>query len=135
MSFPPTTEGLTKTISLPRERMYITWMLAEGHTYKQVLPTTPGVFMGEMIVVTVVGADKPGIVAAISSVLAEAKANIVDISMTVLRGFFSMIMVVDISGAVTDLTDLRDRLERKGDEVGVKVMVLHEDVFRYMQKI
>ncbi len=91
--------------------------------------------MGEMIVVTVVGADKPGIVAAISSVLAEAKANIVDISMTVLRGFFSMIMVVDISGAVTDLTDLRDRLERKGDEVGVKVMVLHEDVFRYMQKI
>ncbi len=91
--------------------------------------------MGEMIVVTVVGADKPGIVAAISSVLAEANANIVDISMTVLRGFFSMIMVVDISGAVTELTDLRDRLERKGKEVGVRVMVLHEDVFKYMQKI
>ncbi len=91
--------------------------------------------MGEMIVVTVVGADKPGIVAAISSVLAEAKANIVDISMTVLRGFFSMIMVVDISEAISDLSELRDRLEEKGKEVGVRVMVLHEDVFRYMQKV
>ncbi len=91
--------------------------------------------MGEMIVVTVVGADKPGIVAAISSVLAEAKANIVDISMTVLRGFFSMIMVVDISEAVSDLSELRERLEERGKEVGVRVMVLHEDVFRYMQKV
>ncbi len=91
--------------------------------------------MGEMIVVTVVGADKPGIVAAISSVLAEAKANIVDISMTVLRGFFSMIMVVDISESVSDLTELRGRLEEKGKEIGVRVMVLHEDVFRYMQKV
>ncbi len=91
--------------------------------------------MGEMIVVTVVGADKPGIVAAISSVLAEAKANIVDISMTVLRGFFSMIMVVDISSASLDLAKLKERLEEKGEEVGVRVMVLHEDVFRYMQKV
>ncbi len=91
--------------------------------------------MGEMIVVTVVGADKPGIVAAISSVLAEAKANIVDISMTVLRGFFSMIMVVDISESVSDLAELRGRLEEKGKEIGVRVMVLHEDVFRYMQKV
>lgn len=91
--------------------------------------------MGEMIVVTVVGVDKPGIVAAISSVLAEAKANIVDISMTVLRGFFSMIMVVDISSASLDLAKLKERLEEKGEEVGVRVMVLHEDVFRYMQKI
>ncbi|MDK2384623.1 MAG: ACT domain-containing protein [Candidatus Korarchaeota archaeon] len=91
--------------------------------------------MGEMIVVTVVGADKPGIVAAISSVLAEAKANIVDISMTVLRGFFSMIMVVDISEAISDIFELRDRLEEKGKEIGVRVMVLHEDVFRYMQKV
>ncbi len=85
--------------------------------------------------VTVVGADKPGIVAAISSELAEMRANIVDISMTVLRGFFSMIMVVDISEAVTDLQELRRRLEDRGREVGVRVMVLHEDVFRYMQKV
>lgn len=91
--------------------------------------------MGENVIVTVVGVDKPGIVAAISSVLAEARANIVDISMTVLRGFFSMIMVVDISDASLELTELRRRLEERGKEVGVEVMVQHEDVFKYMQKV
>ena len=91
--------------------------------------------MDDRIVVTVVGADRPGIVAAISSVLAEAKANIEDISMTVARGLFLMIMVVDISSASKELGDLRDELERRGEEIGVKVMVHHESVFRYMQKI
>ncbi len=87
------------------------------------------------MVVTVVGADKPGIVAAISSELAEMNANIVDISMTVLRGFFSMIMVVDISKAKEDLREIRRRLEERGKEVGVQVMVQHSDVFKYMQRI
>lgn len=91
--------------------------------------------MGENVIVTVIGVDKPGIVAAITSVLAEAKANIVDISMTVLRGFFSMIMVVDISKASLELTELRGLLEKRGKEIGVEVMVQHEDVFRYMQKV
>ncbi|HDI73429.1 MAG TPA: ACT domain-containing protein [Candidatus Korarchaeota archaeon] len=91
--------------------------------------------MEEFVVVTVVGADRPGIVAAISSTLAEANANIVDISMTVLRGFFSMIMVVDISKATRELDELRKELERKGEEVGVRVMVQHEDVFKFMQKV
>jgi len=91
--------------------------------------------MEELVVVTVVGADRPGIVAAISSTLAEANANIVDISMTVLRGFFSMIMVVDISKATRELDELRKELERKGEEVGVRVMVQHEDVFKFMQKV
>ena len=89
----------------------------------------------ELVVVTVVGADKPGIVAAISSELAEMNANIVDISMTVLRGFFSMIMVVDISKAKEDLREIRRRLEERGKEVGVQVMVQHSDVFKYMQRI
>ncbi len=91
--------------------------------------------MEELVVVTVVGADRPGIVAAISSTLAEANANIVDISMTVLRGFFSMIMVVDISKATRELDELRKELEGKGEEVGVRVMVQHEDVFKFMQKV
>lgn len=91
--------------------------------------------MEELVVVTVVGADRPGIVAVISSTLAEANANIVDISMTVLRGFFSMIMVVDISKATRELDELRKELEGKGEEVGVRVMVQHEDVFKFMQKV
>ncbi|MEM3870232.1 MAG: ACT domain-containing protein, partial [Candidatus Korarchaeum sp.] len=84
---------------------------------------------------TVLGVDKPGIVAEISSALAGANVNIIDISMTVLRGFFSMIMVVDISRSELDLNSLREELERRGERVGVKVLVLHESVLRFMQRV
>lgn len=89
----------------------------------------------ELAIVTVLGADRPGIVAAISSALAEANANIIDISMTVLRGIFSMIMLVDISRSELDINSLREELERRGELVGVKVLVLHESVFRFMQRV
>ncbi|MCS7102755.1 MAG: ACT domain-containing protein [Candidatus Korarchaeum sp.] len=89
----------------------------------------------ELAIVTVLGVDRPGIVAEISSALAEANANIIDISMTVLRGFFSMIMVVDISRSELELNTLREELERRGERVGVKVLVLHESVFRFMQRV
>lgn len=89
----------------------------------------------ELAIVTVLGVDKPGIVAEISSALAGANANIIDISMTVLRGFFSMIMVVDISRSKLDLNSLREELERRGERVGVKVLVLHESVLRFMQRV
>ncbi|MEM1521359.1 MAG: ACT domain-containing protein [Candidatus Korarchaeum sp.] len=89
----------------------------------------------ELAIVTVLGVDKPGIVAEISSALARANVNIIDISMTVLRGFFSMIMVVDISRSELDLNSLREELERRGERVGVKVLVLHESVLRFMQRV
>ncbi|MEM0042222.1 MAG: ACT domain-containing protein [Candidatus Korarchaeum sp.] len=89
----------------------------------------------ELAIVTVLGVDKPGIVAEISSALAGANVNIIDISMTVLRGFFSMIMVVDISRSELDLNSLREELERRGERVGVKVLVLHESVLRFMQRV
>jgi len=69
---------------------------------------------GELIVISVLGVDRPGIVSEISSALAEANANIVDISMTVLRGFFTMIMVVDISSSEKGLEELREELEERG---------------------
>ncbi|MEM3372201.1 MAG: ACT domain-containing protein [Candidatus Korarchaeum sp.] len=89
----------------------------------------------ELAIITVLGVDKPGIVAEISSALAGANVNIIDISMTVLRGFFSMIMVVDISRSELDLNSLREELERRGERVGVKVLVLHESVLRFMQRV
>jgi ACT domain-containing protein len=82
----------------------------------------------EMAVVAVLGADRVGIVAGISNVLARHNVNIVDISQTVVRDIFSMIMVVDIS-------QLRKELEEEGRRLGVMVGVYHIDVFRYMQRI
>ncbi len=89
----------------------------------------------ENAVVVVVGADKPGIVAGISSELASHKVNIVDISQTVLRGIFAMIMIVDISESKMPLSELRKKLQERGKELNVEVLVYHEDVFRYMERI
>jgi len=89
----------------------------------------------EMAVVAVLGADRVGIVAGISNVLARHNVNIVDISQTVVRDIFSMIMVVDISKADVDISQLRKELEEEGRRLGVMVGLYHIDVFRYMQRI
>lgn len=90
--------------------------------------------MSQRAVVTVMGQDRVGIVAGITGALAEAKANIVDISQTLLQDIFAMILMVELSDN-TDLTVFHDQLEGKGRELGVKIVVQHEDVFRYMHRI
>ncbi|MGC8599625.1 MAG: ACT domain-containing protein [Nitrososphaeria archaeon] len=89
----------------------------------------------ENAVVVVVGADKPGIVAGISSELAVNNVNIVDISQTVLRDIFAMIMLVDLSKSSVSISELRKKLQAKGKELKVEVLVYHEEVFRYMERI
>lgn len=89
----------------------------------------------ENAVVVVVGSDKPGIVAGISSELANQNVNIIDISQTVLRNIFAMIMLVDISNSKISLSELRKKLQEKGKELNVEVLVYHEEVFRYMERI
>lgn len=91
--------------------------------------------MDNRAIVTVVGKDRVGIIAALSSILAEANANIVDISQTILQEFFTMVMIADLSGCTLDLGELQDRLARKGEELGVKVTVQHEKVFGYMHRV
>ncbi|ADG13698.1 ACT domain-containing protein [Methanocaldococcus infernus] len=87
------------------------------------------------VVVSVIGKDKPGIVAGISSVLAENNANILDISQTIMEGLFAMIMIVDISNIKGDFSSLKKKLVEKGKELGVEVIVQHEDIFKYMHRI
>jgi len=89
----------------------------------------------EPAVVVVIGTDRPGIVAGISSKLAERNVNIVDISQTVLRGLFSMIMIVDVSKSTVSLGKLREELQQRGKELGVEVLVYHGEVFQFMERI
>jgi ACT domain-containing protein len=89
----------------------------------------------EPAVVVVIGTDRPGIVAGISSKLAERNVNIVDISQTVLRGLFSMIMIVDMSKSTVSLGKLREELQQRGKELGVEVLVYHGEVFQFMERI
>lgn len=87
------------------------------------------------IIVTVLGSDKVGIIAGVANVLAEVKANILDISQTILQEFFVMIMIVDMAQCTVDLAALKDRLNAKGEELGVRITAQHEDVFRFMHRI
>ena len=87
------------------------------------------------VVVTVMGNDRVGIVAGITKVLAECKANIVDISQTILQDIFAMILLVDITESDKDLLGLEEALKTAGDELGVKIVVQHQDIFRYMHRI
>jgi len=89
----------------------------------------------ENVVITVVGVDKPGIVAGVTRVLAENNANIVDIRQTIMEDLFTMIMMADISNLKNDLAALKSDLEKLGSEIGVKINVQHENIFKYMHRI
>ena len=87
------------------------------------------------VIVTVIGEDKVGIIANVSTLLAEANANIVDISQTTLREFFTMIMLVDMEKATVPFDELKRRLNAKGETMGLKIDAQHEDVFKFMHRV
>lgn len=87
------------------------------------------------IVVTVIGADRSGIVAAVATALAENDANISDISQTIISGIFTMTMIVDLDESKTAFDALRSALLATGEKAGVQVQVQREDVFRFMHRI
>ena len=87
------------------------------------------------VIVTVVGNDRTGIIAATSRVLADAGVNIVDISQTLMGEFFVMIMMADLSGATLSLEQLKARLAATGAELGMRIDVQHEDVFKFMHRV
>jgi ACT domain-containing protein len=90
---------------------------------------------GSRIIVTVIGPDRVGIIAGVAQVLASNKINILDISQTILQEFLVMIMVADMSGSTVDLLTLKDSLDKKGLDLGVRIEALHEDAFNFMHRI
>ncbi|MGF7185735.1 ACT domain-containing protein [Desulfitispora alkaliphila] len=87
------------------------------------------------IVVTVLGKDRVGIISGVANVLADANANIADISQTIMQDFFTMIMIVDIAGCNIDFNHLKSNLHNLGEELGVKITAQNEQVFDYMHRI
>ncbi len=86
-------------------------------------------------VVSVLGKDRSGIVAAIAVALADCGANIDDISQTILDDIFSMTMLTTLDVEKADFNAVQERLLAVGDELGVQVIIQREDVFQYMYKI
>ena len=86
-------------------------------------------------IVTVIGKDKPGIIAKVSSALAENQVNIEDISQTLMQENFTMLMLCDLSKASVSLSQLQNQLVELGNNIGVSIHVQHEDIFNAMHKI
>jgi ACT domain-containing protein len=86
-------------------------------------------------IITIIGSDRVGIIAGISAVLADANVNILDISQSVIREFFTMIMMVDLAGAAMSFHELSERLERKGADLAVRVEIQREEIFKAMHRI
>ena len=86
-------------------------------------------------IITVVGHDAVGIIAKVCTYLAENNVNILDISQTIVEGFFNMMMITDAEKAVKDLEDLAKDLEVLGEEIGVNIRCQHEEIFNKMHRI
>lgn len=86
-------------------------------------------------VVTVIGNDGKGIIAKVSGACYECGANISDITQSVLKDYFAMIMVVDIDDISTPFSTFVDKLENLGKENGLEIRVMHEDIFNSMHRI
>ena len=87
------------------------------------------------VIVTVIGQDQVGIIAAVSTILADARANILDISQSIMEEFFVMIMMVDLAAANAPFEEVKRRLGEKGESMGLRIDAQHEDVFKYMHRI
>lgn len=89
----------------------------------------------EKAIITVVGKDQVGIIAKVCAYLADAQINILDISQTILDGFFNMMMIVDVSHAKGEFYEIAEELEKLGEEIGVNIKLQHEDIFNKMHRI
>lgn len=86
-------------------------------------------------IITVVGKDTVGIIAKVCTYLAENKVNILDITQTILDGYFNMMMITDTSLSPKKLDVLAQELEEVGKEIGVTIHAQHEDIFTKMHRI
>lgn len=86
-------------------------------------------------IITVVGKDKIGIIAGVSSLLAENKVNILDINQTILQEYFTMMMLVDLSKLIIPRSELTKKLDNKSKELGVSIIMQNEELFQEMHRI
>ena len=87
------------------------------------------------IIITVVGQDTVGIIAKVCTYLAGNEINILDISQTIVSGYFNMMMIVDIAGSKKPFEDVQHELDQIGDEIGVQIRCQREEIFERMHRI
>ena len=87
------------------------------------------------IIITVLGSDRSGIVAAVAGVLARHDVNILDISQTILQGIFTMTMLADLGYHTEDFLTIQQELDQLVGELGVQISMQREEVFNFMYRL
>lgn len=86
-------------------------------------------------IITVVGKDTIGIIAKVCTYMADHQINILDISQTIIQGFFNMMMIVDTSKMTIDYVTMTEEITRLGEDTGVQIKCQREDIFDKMHRI
>ena len=86
-------------------------------------------------VLTVIGVDQVGIIAKITSVLAENNVNILDITQTIMQDLFTMIMLVDMNNCSKKVSELSDTFKSLSSEIGVDISITQENIYKSMHRI
>ncbi len=87
------------------------------------------------VIITVVGKDTVGIIGKVCTYLAENQVNILDISQTIVQGFFNMMMIVDMENAAASFEAVASGLDEIGQEIGVSIKCQREEIFTKMHRI
>lgn len=86
-------------------------------------------------ILTVIGRDTVGIIAGISTELLNLNINILDVNQTIMEGYFTMMMMVDLSASKGSFEEVKDKLVKKGEELNVEIKIQREEIFNAMHTL
>jgi ACT domain-containing protein len=86
-------------------------------------------------IITVVGKDTVGIIARVCTYLADNGINVLDISQTIVSGYFNMMMIADMGGSQKPFSEISDEMEQLGEQIGVSIKCQREEIFEQMHRI
>ncbi len=89
----------------------------------------------DKVIITVVGKDTVGIIARVCTYLSDSSVNVLDISQTIVSGYFNMMMIVDMSKATKSFAEVSDQLDELGENIGVTIKCQKEEIFEMMHRI
>lgn len=89
----------------------------------------------DKVIITVVGKDTVGIIAKVCTFLSESGVNILDISQTIVSGYFNMMMIADLCAANKTFSEISEQLDQLGEQIGVSIKCQREEIFEMMHRI
>jgi len=98
-------------------------------------PKTESAVVVDRAIITSFGLNRPGVIARITALLAEAGCDLRDVSQKIMDDFYTLIMIVDLSSSKYQLKELSEKLEKIASEMNVKIFLQHENLFRQMHRI